>query len=133
MKSTVELIRDIPDDTLRDLLGCNRVAIYKWRRGMEEMTERQRETITDHWNEIFPPDEENPDFTHPAFVRYAEGFWKAVEERGFESAYRSWSFCDACACMGPQDGNPFCPCAMRTMTAHRFGKVVPREAADGNP
>lgn len=129
MKSTIELIRDIPDDTLRDLLGCNRVAIYKWRRGMEELTGRQRETIEDHWNEIFPPDEKKPDFTHPAFVAYAESFWREVERDGFEQTYLSWSTGHACACAGPHDGDPFCSCMMVGMTADRFGKVVPREEA----
>lgn len=127
MKQTQEFIRDIPDDTLRNLLGCNRVAIYKWRRGMEELTERQRDTITNHWNEIFPPDEKNPDFTHPAFVEYAEIFWNHVEQHGFETAYSWWIRGEECACLGPHDDDPFCPCAMRSMTASRFGKVVQRD------
>jgi hypothetical protein len=70
-----------------------------------------------------PPTE--PTLDDSAFEGYKASFNEAAEKWGFESTYCSWVSGSECGCMGPRDGEPYCPCKMRSKTARMLGKVVP--------
>ena len=59
-----------------------------------------------------------------AFDEYKARFQRGVDENGLEETYRSWTAAMACGCMGPQNGDPYCPCQMRSMTANLCAKIV---------
>lgn len=121
-------------------IGVTRTIIYKWRKKMEyppmAVTDRLREIlelaemleIESGRDQTFIPSDKDgfktDVYDHPAFAPYIEEFKALVREIGFEDAFLAHSRGNACGCMGPRDGAPFCPCRMVIMTAHKFGKVV---------
>lgn len=56
------------------------------------------------------------------FKPYINRFKESVQKHGFEQAFEMFTAQTACGCMGPRDGEPYCPCEMHTATACMFGK-----------
>ena len=68
-----------------------------------------------------------PSINDKAFESYILSFKEDVKKHGFERTYCNWVSGRACGCMGPQDGDPYCPCEMCSRTERMMGKVVPNE------
>ena len=129
-KSLKELLEMSSDDFLLEKFGhfgATRVHIHQWRKGTHLPDDRVIDLLREYLNEpLKPGDPNNPDYSDPAFIPYEENFLKLVSEKGLEAAYSQWTMASPCGCMGPQDGEPFCPCMMTTLTAKKHAKIVPR-------
>lgn len=91
-----------------------------------DMNEEQlRSTFENKLNEFKSEIEPEAGPDHPAFAWRIKAFKEAAEQFGFEKTYCSWIAGHACGCMGPQNGDPYCPCSMTHKTAQMMGKVVP--------
>lgn len=124
-----ELIAKFDDETLKRLLKLNSVGLFHIRKG--RITSEQEGVLREHWADLEEirawenrMDPNKPDMTHPALQTTLAYFDAAVKERGLDDAYSAWTAAGPCACMGPRDGEPLCPCQMRSVVA-RYRKTNP--------
>ncbi len=129
MRETVADLLQFDDADIMRLLGVNRVTLYKWRKGTEQPSAEQIAFLLD-FAEVLNTAPAEPDPNDPAFGPYIAEFLQLAEQQGLEDAYLAWNVGQACGCLGPQGGSPFCPCEMRRLTARKVGKVVRREESD---
>ena len=98
---------------------------------LESITDRPADEIQSVLVEMFPEEFGIPGVSVPRrttatideLVRYAQVI---VNHRGIEELV-DWEYWpSACGCMGPQDGEPLCPCAMRAQLAKNKVAVLDR-------
>lgn len=113
-----------------------RTQVYKLRKGLmtladvsPDLEQRLLDRYSDFGSEAGKMDWENPDYTHPGFVKYDISFREQVAKVGLMEAYSRWTQPVACGCMGNQDGEPFCPCQMNSLIAMRYATqtITPTE------
>ncbi len=134
----MDILSKYSDEELQHhLFGVTKTQTYKLRKGMMTLADvsPDLERRLMHHYTMFgttkagKPDPNNPDYTHPGFEGYSARFKVVVAEVGLERAYTRWTNSQACGCMGPQNGEPFCPCQMNILTAERYATrtIVPTE------
>lgn len=135
----MDILAKFTDEESIKRFGLTKTQLYKLRKGMmtfadihPTLEQRMLEFYHEHGTEIAKSDPENPDYSDPGFDRYCARFREDVQKDGLTAAYNSWTRSIACACVGRSDGDPFCSCEMRWLTADRYAKqqIVPTEEGE---
>lgn len=133
----MDILSKFNDEELTKLpFGLTRTQVYKLRKGLMTLTDVDPDLerkLLDRYSvfgsEAEKMDYDNPDYSHPGFATYDSRFRESVKAHGLTAAYEGWTRSVACGCLGEQDGEPFCPCAMNHLIAARYAKhsVTPTE------
>ena len=133
----MDILAKFNDEELTKLpFGLTRTQVFKLRKGLmtladvdPDLERKLLDRYTDVGSEAEKMDYDNPDYSHPGFATYDSRFRESVEANGLTAAYEGWTRSVACGCMGEQDGEPFCPCAMNHLIANRYAKqqIIPTE------
>lgn len=64
------------------------------------------------------------------FDPYVRSFIRGVADVGYEETRCAWKTGHACGCMGPQTGEPFCPCQMNFKTVEIMDYLLTEVSRD---
>lgn len=126
-------------ELLAQPFGLTKTQVHKLRKGMMVLSDidpQMEHRLLEHYSEVGTeagrPDPSNPDYSHPGFAPYDIYFRESVRDLGLEMAFNQAMTGHACGCMGPQEGDPFCPCQMRQLIAMKYATrtVTPTQAGE---